>query len=156
LLRNMKYDLDVIEATCLKYRLKYVRISNFEMEVHVAPESILVFANTEDGSDTYLGFRDTPWHSHGMLMLMTGDTTYVEFDPSELLLNLISGQVVVVTQYMKGQLQDKWLAHRDERINFQYFEPEEELRIFRAAERDTVQNGEAITVHGQGPDSHDT
>jgi hypothetical protein len=91
-----------------------------------------------------------------MLMLMTGDTTYVEFDPSELLLNLISGQVVVVTQYMKGQLQDKWLAHRDERINFQYFEPEEELRIFRAAERDTVQNGEAITVHGQGPDSHDT
>src|SRR5215213_896111 len=118
------YDLEEVETICFQHGLEYNRISNSEIEVTIAPDIVLLLANIENGSDTYLGFRDLPWHAHGSLLLMTGETTYVEYDPSELLLNLTSGNVVVVSQYVRGQLRDRWLAHRDEKVNVQFIEPE--------------------------------
>ncbi len=130
----MTYDLKAIEAICLKNQLKCAFISDYEIEVFVASDSILIFANTVEGNDNYLGFRGMPWHSHEKLILMTGDSTYVEYGPSELLSNIISGHVMIVTQYGNGVIKDKWLAHRDERMDIRYIEPDEELRIYRTPE----------------------
>ena len=127
------YDFKLIEATCLKQGLSFNRISENEIEVTIAPKMVLLIANEDDGTDTSVGFRDVPSHWHGSLTLVTGESTYVEYDPSEVLVGLTSGHVIVVTQYLKGQLQDRWLAHRDEKMDVRYMEPEEELRIYRAA-----------------------
>ena len=134
------YDLASVEATCLDQGLPYRRVSDSEIEVTVGPHMKFIIANTENNTDTYLGFLDVPSHSHGRLTLMTGESTYVEYDPSEVLLNLVSGNVVVVTRYLKGRLHDRWLAHRDEKLDLQHIEPEEEIRIYRIPE----QNGSVI------------
>ncbi|PYS99349.1 MAG: hypothetical protein DMF63_12080 [Acidobacteria bacterium] len=137
-----QYDLETIETTCLELGLPCKRTSDCEIEVAIAPGSVLVIANTDTGTDTYLGFRDVPAHSHGPLILMIGEATYVEYDPSEVLRGLVSGHVVILTQYMRGQLTDRWLAHRDEKIDIRYIEADEEIRIYRVGDRKVFEDME--------------
>ena len=139
------YDLELVETTCLENGLSCNRICDSEIEVTIAPNMILVIANTENGADTFFGFRDVPSHSHGRLVLMTGESTYVEYDPSDVLLGVLSGLVIVVSQYRKGQLEDGWLAHRDEKMDLRYKEPDEEIRIYRVGDRDAATLSESRT-----------
>jgi hypothetical protein len=60
----MGYDLESIEKTCAMFNLRHLRVSEHELQVNIAPDSILIFANTEEGDDTYLGFLGTPGHGH--------------------------------------------------------------------------------------------
>ena len=128
------------------------------MEVTIVPDGTLVFANTDAGADTYLGFRDLPWHSHGRLMLMTGEATYQEYAPEELIGALVSGEVLVVSQYIRGELRDRWLTHRDEKLDLRYVESDEELRVYRIAEPSAPPNDGPATQLGnsgvtEGPPS---
>ncbi|MBX7246735.1 MAG: hypothetical protein K1X53_14655 [Candidatus Sumerlaeaceae bacterium] len=125
------YDLCAIEETSLLLGLSCNRVDEYEIEVLIAPDTPLVFANTENGTDTYLGFNDVPWHTHGTLLLETGDSTFAEFGPEELLAALISGEVLIVAQYFGDELKDRWLVHRNDNSEFRYMEPGEELRIYR-------------------------
>ena len=49
------YDLELIETTCLENGLSCNRICDSEIEVTIAPNMILVIANTENGADTFFG-----------------------------------------------------------------------------------------------------
>jgi len=138
---DMSYDLQTIEHACLQHRMRFRRCGDCELEVDLAPHGTLVFANTDGGSDTYLGFRDLPWHSHGKLILMTGDATYLEYEPKDLIEGLAVGDVLVVSQYVRGKLRDRWLTHREEKFDLQYIEPDEELRVCRIAEFGAPPNG---------------
>ena len=130
----MSYDLHAIEHACLQHRIPFRWRDDCEVEVDLARFGTLVFANTDGGSDTYLGFRELPWHSHGKLILMTGDATSLEYDPEELIDALASGEVLVISQYVQGELRDRWLTHRDEKLDLRYIQSEEELRVCRIAE----------------------
>jgi len=65
---------------------------------------------------------------------MTGDATSLEYDPEELIDALASGEVLVISQYVQGELRDRWLTHRDEKLDLRYIQSEEELRVCRIAE----------------------
>lgn len=133
----MSYDLESIENTCSIFKLSHSRISEYELHVDIAPDSVLIFANAEEGDDTYLGFLGTPAHGHDSIILTTGDATYKEYEPSELLVDLLSGKVLIATTYVKGEKTDKWLVHQDEKLDVRYFQPEEELRIYRLPNLET-------------------
>lgn len=98
----------------------------------VGREMKLCFANAEAGSDTYLGFSDSTWHTHGALMLMTGSDTYVELDPIEVLERLKSGDILIASRHHDGKLSDRWLFHRKAKQDFQYFEADESVTIQKA------------------------
>ena len=123
------YDLKLVQETCRKRGVPCSFPSSNEVDVELLDGVRLVFANLIDENDTYLGFNDVPWHSHDNLTLMTGDATYIDFTPSELIDGLADGDVLIVTRYVGGQLNDRWLVHRKEKFDLQYIEPNEELCI---------------------------
>lgn len=129
------YDLHSIKEICEQLRLPCRLATPFEIEISLYPDVVFVFANLESENDTYLGFRDTPWHSHGNLMLMTGDSTYLEYEPAELLTAISKGDVVIATQSNGEQMQDRWLTHKDENLDLKYLGPGETLSVFRIAAR---------------------
>src|SRR5262245_1837699 len=92
---------------------------------------VLAFCNLPGENDSLVGFDGTPWHSHGIVQFLTGDTTYVECDELAILIGLGSGELVVVSQTIDGQLHDRWIAHKDEKLDLRYIQPGEALRVFR-------------------------
>jgi hypothetical protein len=130
----MSYDLHAIEQACVQHDLPFRWCDESEIEVDIVPTGTLVFANTDAGADTYLGFRGIPWHSYAELILMTGDATYLEYAPEQLITALVTGEVLVVSQYHRGELKDRWLVHRDEKLAVRYIETDEEVRVCRIAE----------------------
>lgn len=127
----MYYDLDTLEEFCGELDFPSCRSSPDVLEITIFEGTVLEFHNLRDEQDTAAGFGGTPWHFHGKLMLMTGDSTYVELDELDILQGLRSGSVLVVEQNFDGTLNDRWLAHKGKDLNFQYIEPGEELRVRR-------------------------
>lgn len=130
----MSYDLDAIENECAAKKLSCNRVSTNEIEVILEPECILQFANLIEEDDTIIGFKNTPWHSHDELMLMTGDDTWTELSEVDVITSLAAGTLVVVSQWIDGKLHDRWLAHRDEKLDLKHLQPLEELRIKQIAQ----------------------
>ncbi len=127
----MSYDLDSIEKTCQRVGLRCRRSEPGELHAEIMPDAWLVFANTEDGTDTYLGFEGCPWHSHDELMLMNGPSSCIEYAPEEVVEAIATGEILVVSQYCQGELRDRWLVHREEAFDVRYIESGEEIRIWR-------------------------
>lgn len=127
----MSYDLDSIEKTCERVGLRCRRPERGELHAEILPDAWLVFANTDNGADTYLGFEGCPWHSHDELMLMNGPATCIEYAPEELVEAIATGEILVVSQYRQGELRDRWLVHREEALDVRDIENGEELRIWR-------------------------
>lgn len=128
----MPYNLTEIEGYCHSEGFRFERTSPDEVRVHVCQDSPLCFANIEDDTDTYLGFIDSPWHSHEDLILMTGPDTSAEFGPIEILAGLKSGDLLIATRYVADKFQDRWIIHRKEPQDFQYMEAGESICIQRA------------------------
>lgn len=128
----MRYDLTAIEDYCRAEGLRFERSSPDEVRVLICQDAQLCFSNTDGGADTYLGFTDSAWHSHGELMLMNGPDTYVELGPVEVLAGLKTGELLIAIRYMDGEFRDRWIFHRLEKQDFQYFETGESIRIQRA------------------------
>jgi hypothetical protein len=128
----MPYDLKAIEDFCRSERLSCERISPEELRVRFGRDFTLCIANTEGGTDTYLGFSDGAWHTHGEAMFMTGPDTYLELDPVEVLAGLRAGDLLIGSRYVRGELKDRWIFHRKEKQDFQYFEDGESVTVRRA------------------------
>lgn len=139
----MQYDLRAIEDFCRTEGLRFERSSAEEIRVHVCKDSQLCFANTEGGTDTYLGFTDSAWHSHGDLMLMIGPDTSIELGPVEVLAGLKSGELLIATRHIDGKLKDRWIFHRKEEQDFQYMGPNESVCIQKADPVGTDNGGAA-------------
>lgn len=123
------YNLHSVHETCVLHALPSRFVTPLELEVAIYPDAILVFANVDEENDTYLGFRDTPWHSHGKFLLMTGESTYLQYDPTELVIAIAKGDVLIVSQPIGNRLKDRWLMHKEERLDLQYIEPDETLSV---------------------------
>lgn len=129
--RTEPYRLDELAKLASEQGLEWHRVDDDRLDVTVATDAVLAFCNLVDENDTLVGFDGTPWHSHGVVQFMTGPSTYIECDELDILIGLGSGDLVIVTQYLHGELKDRWIAHKDEPLDLQYIEAGEELRAFR-------------------------
>jgi len=128
--RTTPYRLGELTKLATEFGFECDRQDEVRVAVRLAPDAVLEFCNLEAG-DSLVGFEGTPWHSHGIVQFMTGVDTYVEYDELDIVLGLGSGELVVVSQYLKGQLQDRRLAHKHEPLDLRHLEPDEELRVLR-------------------------
>lgn len=128
----MPYDILAIEDFCRSKGLRIERSSPEEIRVRFSENVALCIANTEAGTDTYLGFSDHTWHTHGEAMIMTGTDTYIELDPVGVLEGLRVGELLIGSRYQHGDLKERWIFHRKERQDFQYFEAGESITVQRA------------------------
>jgi len=133
LCKKMSYDIEVLELACATYHLPFVRISIDEIEITLAPDCFLQFANLPDEDDTYVGFKGTPWHSHGNVMFMTSTNTCIECSEIEIIELIAAGILLIVTQLQAGELKDRWLSHREEPLDLRDLQPNDELRIKQRA-----------------------
>lgn len=127
----MYYDLDIIEEHCEELGFPSRRASSDSVNVQIREGVTLEFHNLRDTEDTLVGFSGTPFHFHGKATLNTGDSTYVELDELDVLKGIRSGEILIVEQHINGSLNDRWIAHKHEKIDVKYIEPGEEMRIYR-------------------------
>jgi len=127
----MKYRLDEIVALCSEHGLKTCRVDQGRVDVVFRDDCALCFCNLVEEDDTLVGFEGTPWHSHGITIFMTGDATYIECDELDIVIGLVSGVLLVVSQFVNGTLVDRWITHEDEKLEVKYMESGEELVVQR-------------------------
>lgn len=125
----MNYDLDSIEAECASLGIPSLRVDSDQIDIILASDCVLQFSNQPIEGDTMVGFRDTPWHSHDKLMVMTGDSTCIECSELDVVRLIASGDLMIVSQFVKGRLTDRWLTHKAEPLDLQYIKAGEELRV---------------------------
>jgi hypothetical protein len=63
------------------------------------------------------------------MIFVTADRHFIECDDLEVLIGLSIGELVVISQYLGGELHDRWIAHRDEPFRVRHIQPGEEARI---------------------------
>lgn len=131
----MVYRLDALSELARELDLVSERLSADRLDVILHDGCRLAFCNLPAEGDTLVGFDGTPWHSHGIVSFLAGSPEHVECDELDILIGLGSGDLLVVSQFMDGELEDRWIAHRDEPLVLKYVKPNEELRVFRLPDR---------------------
>ena len=129
----MKYLLKKIAEICSENGLKTDMPDKNRIDVSIHNNCVLSFLNLVDENDTLVGFDGTPWHSHGKVQFMTGSNTYIECDELDIIIGLVSGELLIVSRYLNSALTDRWIMHRQEPLDLKYIEAGEELKIFRLA-----------------------
>lgn len=127
----MIYRLDALGELAQELGLGIERVSPDRIDVIIDDGCRLSFCNLPAEDDTLVGFDGTPWHSHGIVTFLAGSPMYVEYDELDILIGLGSGDLVVVSQFVDGELKDRWIDHKNEPLDLEYMEPNEELRVFR-------------------------
>src|SRR6185312_9301788 len=98
----MNYNLDALAELCAQRTLPFHRTTGNTLEITIAPDCILAFENLVAEKDTIAGFKETPWHFHGTLLLMTGEATWIEYSELEVVQGMLSGDIVVLSRYSAG------------------------------------------------------
>jgi hypothetical protein len=129
----MEYRIKKISELCSENGLKTDMLDKNRIDVLVREDCVLSFINLGDENDTLIGFDGTPWHSHGKVQFMTGSNTYTECDELDIIIGLVSGELLIVSQYLKSTLADRWIIHKNEPLDLKYIEAGEELKICRLA-----------------------
>ncbi len=129
----MYYDLDILEELSHELGFASNRISSDNLEITLVDDIVLVYRNLRDEEDTVSGIKGTPSHTHGKLILMTGDSTYIELDELDVLQGINNGDILINERYINKELSDRWLSHKKEKMDLKYIQPGEELRIRRLA-----------------------
>ncbi|MBL8012374.1 MAG: hypothetical protein JNN05_00865, partial [Candidatus Omnitrophica bacterium] len=89
------YDLDALEKLSSKIGFVCSRKSADALEISILDGAVLSFENWRKEQDTFIGFKTTPWHTHGEVMLTFGDASYVEVNELEVLKGIKSGDIVI-------------------------------------------------------------
>ena len=129
----MEYRLNQIAELCSENGLKTDKPEKNPVDVKFSDDCLLSFLNLVDEKDTVVGFDGTPWHSHGIVQFMTGPNTYIGCDELDIIIGLVSGELLIVSQYVESELTDRWIMHKDEPLDLKFIEPGEELKVFRLA-----------------------
>jgi len=129
----MEYQLDKIAELCSEYSLKTNMPDKNRIDISICNDCVLSFLNLVDENDTLIGFDGTPWHTHGTVQFMTGSNTYIECDELDILIGIVSGELLIVSRYLKSVLADRWIIHKKEPFSLKYIEAGEKLEICRLA-----------------------
>jgi hypothetical protein len=127
----MKIDLDTIEKLAQELGFSAKRTDPDKIEIIIANDITFVFRNFKEEDDNLYGFEGTPWHSHNALLLMTSENCYIELNDIEIISGIKDGSILIFEQYKDGKLIDRWIGHRDNKIDNRYMEPGEEMRIIQ-------------------------
>ncbi|MEM1300535.1 MAG: hypothetical protein AAGH68_14780 [Pseudomonadota bacterium] len=128
--KTHKEKLDQLERAASELGFETARRSPFRLHVHLDEELIMEFLGSSEDELTF-GFGGTPWHTHETVLLSIANGRYSEFSASDVLLNLRSGELVIIEQFQSDKLLDRWIAHRDEPVDLQHIEPSEVLVVRR-------------------------
>ena len=128
----MLYRLDELAKLAAELGFEARRVDGDRLDV-VIDDAVLAFCNLSKDADSLVGFDGTPWHSHDRVQFMTGQNSYLECDELEILIGLRSGELMIVSELVRGVLRDRWITHRDEPLELRYIEPGDELRVRRVA-----------------------
>ena len=129
----MEYRLNKIAELCSEHGIKTDMPDKNRIDVTIHEGCVLSFLNLVDENDTLVGFDGTPWHSHGVVDFLTGARTYIECDELDIIVGLVSGELLIVSRYLNSILCDRWIMHKDEPLDLRYIEPGEELKVCRLA-----------------------
>jgi hypothetical protein len=129
----MEYRLNKIAELCSEHGIQTDVPDKNRIDVKISDDCVLSFLNLVDEEDTLVGFDGTPWHSHGIVQFITGSNTYIECDELDIIIGLVSGELLIVSQYVKSELNDRWIMHKAEPLDLKYIEPGEELKVLRLA-----------------------
>ena len=132
-LKPMEYRLNKIVELCSEHGLQTDIPDKCRVDVKIRDDCVLSFLNLVDEKDTIIGFDGTPWHSHGIVQFMTRSNTYIECNELDIIIGLVSGELLIVSRYLKSNLADRWIMHKDEPLDLRYIEPGEELKVCRLA-----------------------
>ena len=129
----MEYSLNNITELCSEHGFNVKRPDENRVDIQIHDDCVLSFINLVDEQDTLVGFDGTPWHTHGVVQFMTGPNTYIDCDELDLIIGLVSGELLIVSRYMESKLVDRWIIHKGEGLDLKYIEAGEELRVYRLA-----------------------
>ena len=138
------YDLTTLEEFSRELGFSSSFAAPDELEVSITESVALVFQNLPDEEDTIIGFKGTPWHSHGKLMLMLDKASCVELDELDILQGIKNGDIVIGERYLNNMIEDRWLAHNKEPVDVRYIQAGEEIRIWRLAEQQMEAAGKVL------------
>ena len=62
---GMRYDLTLIRDFCVELGITNVKQSKYLLEIELLPDAVLIFQNADRDKDCSVGFKGTPWHTHG-------------------------------------------------------------------------------------------
>jgi hypothetical protein len=127
----MKVDLDSIYKHCLEVGFDKVSLFNDSVEVELKDNIILEVANIDDWTDSLIGFKGTPTHSHDMIIFCNRDgSSYIEMNYKDVITNLKSGKILIATMMKNAILKDRNMIHQDAMdIDLTYFNKDEYLII---------------------------
>jgi hypothetical protein len=127
----MSYDLDLIEKLCKELELTNSRKID-RVEISLNQNAVLCFQNAENEDDCLIGFDGTPWHCHDGPMFGDAKGNYIELNYLDVISGIKDGQIIVGERWLNGEIQDRWLEHRDYndlKIELKHISKGEELRF---------------------------
>ena len=87
-------------------------ITHKQVSDQLKDDVLLCFQNEEDSDDCAVGFRGTPWHTHGDFMFVGNSGEYVEMNYLDALQPLFNVIVLVCDLWDSGRLVDRWTDTR--------------------------------------------
>lgn len=126
---RMRYRLDELAEIAGEFEWPTRRVDEHRLDVLLPGDCRLAFCNLVDDEDTLVGFDGTPWHAHGIVQFCIGGASYIDCDELDILIGLGSGELVVISEFLHGELRDRWIRHRLEPLDLEQMEVGEELRV---------------------------
>lgn len=130
----MRFDLERVSELCEEVGLQCGRRSPDELAVTLEPGVTLLFQNAPN-DDSLVGFEGTGWHAQDGLTCSDRHGSYVELSYLELVSGLAGGTVLVCELWLRGELADRWLVHRDFVDECRFLQDGEEIRIRPVSKR---------------------
>ena len=131
----MRYDLKLIDELCGELGLPTHFRDEQCVDIDLGPAGVLCFQNAVNEKDSLIGFRESPWHTHGDLTFMDRRGNYIELDYLDLLTGLADGRILVCDRLQHGELMERWPIHRDYNHVFRYMDVGEQIVVRRATTR---------------------
>ena len=129
----MIYDLKIIAELSKEVGFDKVKTTEDSVEIEIFENTILVFQNIGDGTDSLIGFIGTPWHCHGDLMFSGSEGRYIEMQYIDIISAIKKGDVLICELHNNGVLKDRYLVHKKLVDEFNYMEPGDEIRVRQCA-----------------------
>ncbi len=127
----MSYDLKLIHELCQEIGLNSESRSPEELAIDLEEGVVLLIINSANEAECLITFDgNDKWHTHDeFLFCAHGKGTEMTY--FDVIAGIPSGEILVAELWINGQLDDRWLVHRDFVDEFQNMEKGDEIRIRR-------------------------
>ncbi len=133
----MQYDLNLIDDLCKEIGLPSEYRSANKIAITLAAGVVLLVENSANEADCLITFDgNDKWHTHDEF-LFYANGKQIERTYFDVIAGIPSGEILVAELWNNGQLEDRWLVHKDFVDEFQNMEKGDEIRIRRMPSQNT-------------------